>query len=91
MNNLSIELRLNNTIFKCNLEDKYYNTKEKTAYAVSVLNGVTPNQQGNFSLLVDVFTICADCYKNSDLKFEDPSPIKVPNAKEAQDIIRKAK
>lgn len=38
----TIELRLNNTIFKCVLDEKWYNLADTKAYAIGVAVGIVP-------------------------------------------------
>lgn len=78
---MSIELRLNNAVFKCALENKYYNIKDRQAYGVRNIKNVVPMEKG-LMLTGDVLIVCEKCYKDSDLHLEDPSTIIVPTLDE---------
>lgn len=72
------ELRLNNIVFHCRLENKVYNIKEMQPYGVSLIAGVVPQQSGLLQNM-EIMLICEKCYKeNSDgkgLNFKEPLPI----------------
>lgn len=83
-----VELRLNNTVFKCGVENKYYNVKDRQAYAVRNMRDVVPTEKG-LMLTGNVLILCDKCYKDAGLYLEDPSPIVVPkiDAQKVKDSI----
>ncbi len=85
---MSIELRLNNAVFRCMLEDKYYNIKDRKAYGVRNIKNVVPTEKG-LMLTGDVLIVCDKCFKDSDLHLEEPSQIVVPtiDAQRVKDTI----
>jgi hypothetical protein len=75
---ISIELRLNNTVFLCQLDGKMYNIKDTKLYAVSLISGITPHQ-GQVMMNAQGMIICEKCYNDNKgdkgLKLQEPSPI----------------
>lgn len=76
-----VELRLNNTVFKCGVENKYYNVKDRQAFAVRNIRDVVPTEKG-LMLTGNVLIMCEKCYKDAGLYLEDPSPIVIPKIDE---------
>lgn len=83
-NNLKAEIRADNWIFKCGLEDKFYNARDVSAYFITIIKGLAPTQSGQVAMVPEPFVICEKCYKdnldNKDkLNFSDPSGLILPN------------
>ncbi len=77
-NKTIVQLRLNNTLFQCKLDGKFYNLKDKKAYAVALASGLIPTAQNQFTINMEAMIICEDCWKdNKDkgLGLQEPSPI----------------
>ena len=83
-----VELRLNNTVFKCGVEGKFYNVKDRQAFAVRNIRDVVPTEKG-LMLTGNVLIMCDHCYKDAGLHLEDPSQIVVPtiDAQKVKDTI----
>ena len=81
---LTVEIRVNNTVFECALEKKFYNAQERRPFAVGRIMGVMPNPRtpGQFGIASESMIICENCYnENKDekgLHFEDPSNLVMP-------------
>lgn len=74
----TIELRLNNTIFKCVLDEKWYNLAEVKAYAIAIAVGIMP--QGKQAVInMNSQLICESCWLGNkpadNLNFKEPSQI----------------
>lgn len=84
MNNQQLDIKLNNIIYECILEKKYYNLKDKKAVAINVMKIVVPVSEVQLRVDSQTAFVCEDCYKNNigeGLHFEDPSPILKPEFK----------
>lgn len=86
--NVTLELRLSNTVFKCAFDAKFYNVKNKKAYALQQVMGIAPDMQntGRFQIAVDSLIICEDCWEKNksdepdSLCLSEPSNIVIPKS-----------
>ncbi len=81
---LKVELRLKNVVYKCGLEDKFYNILLMPAYAVGFFKQLAPDSAGNIQMAITDLIICENCYndnKGKGLMFKDPSKIIIPEMK----------
>lgn len=88
-NKIGVELRLNNVIYKCQLEGKFYNVNIVKPFAVMSISGLVP--QGNqIGMSMEPIIICGNCFKNKDsgLDFKEPSQI-IPASSLPKDLLRK--
>ncbi len=79
-NKVTLEIRTNNFIYKCFLDNSYYNLAQKKGYAVTVVRGVV--EQGNQAMMgTESAIICDDCWGenmgNKGLQLKDPLGIAV--------------
>jgi hypothetical protein len=81
MAEFKVEMRLNNALFFCRLEAKWYNVAQKTCIAIGEVAGLMPNPSGGTDVNMQPMFICEDCYikgKEGSLGLEDPSNIIIP-------------
>ena len=87
MNNqveIKLELRLNNSVFRCEFDQKWYNLKKTKPFALMALAGVVPTANDQMQMQMTTVIICEDCFnkeKDNDngLGLQDPSKIVLPN------------
>lgn len=79
---ITLEVRLNNTVFKCLFDGNYYNAMVVKGYAIAFAKGVIPQGQ-QIGINIDTAIICETCWNNSKdvktLQLKDPSPIIAAN------------
>jgi len=88
---VSVELRLNNSVFECAIEKKFYNARERKPYAIMKIVGVMPHPQNPQQVLInpESIIICEQCYNDNKedkgLHLKDPSNVVTPS----NEIIQK--
>lgn len=74
-----VKIRVNNQMYKCSVDDKFYNGGETQAYAVGLMLSVEPMKQQvqggkqEWAIALGGAIICEPCYNN--MKFKEPSAI----------------
>ncbi|HZE87061.1 MAG TPA: hypothetical protein VE090_02525 [Methylomirabilota bacterium] len=84
-NSLTVEMRLNNTVFKCVLEQKFYNITQRKPYALMTIDGLLPTGQDKMGINLVTIIICELCWKSNKenekgLELKEPSQIVVPTS-----------
>lgn len=84
-----LEIRLNNRLFKCLIDEKFYNAADKQPFAVTFVMGAEPvSRQGanprvgqpvpppgvqEWAITASTAIVCKDCYEK--MGFKDPSHV----------------
>src|SRR2546423_8043728 len=82
---VSVELRLNNSVFECAIEKKLYNARERKPYAIMKIVGIMPHPQDPRQVLInpESIIVCEQCYnenkEDKELHLKDPTTVVTPS------------
>ncbi len=85
MADVKLEIKTNNIIYECFLEERYYNIKDRKPVVIGFLSGIIPVSPTQVTAGLDSKTICEQCFKEHEgkgLNFEEPSTIYTPSSQQ---------